>query len=196
MDINVAKAKLREEVLATVKHIPVKERAAASRELCKLLERQAVWKSAQSILFFSPMSGEPDIWPLMARAIEMGKVVALPRFLPETGTYIACRVLNVDTDLEPGQFGIREPNARSAEVALNQLDLVLTPGVAFDLHCRRLGRGRGYYDRLLAEVRGVTCGVGFDEQIIERIPVAPHDVVLNCILTPTRWIEPKRRAVL
>jgi len=196
MDIQTAKAQLRVKIAAGIKQMPAKARAQESETLCKLLKRQAVWKSAGSILFFAPMAGEPDIWPLMAQAIELGKVVALPRYLPETETYIACRVLDVDTEIEPGKFGIREPNARLAEVPLNQLDLVLVPGVAFDLSRRRLGRGRGFYDRLLAEVHGVTCGVGFNEQIVEHIPVEPHDVVLNCILTPTRWIEPKRRAVL
>ena len=72
---------------------------------------------------------------------------------------------------------------------LNRLDFVLVPGIAFDLQGRRLGRGKGYYDRLLAEVRGKTCGVAFDEQIVDEIPVEPHDIHVNCILTPTRWIE-------
>jgi 5-formyltetrahydrofolate cyclo-ligase len=68
--------------------------------------------------------------------------------------------------------------------------LVLVPGVAFDSHGRRLGRGKGFYDQLLAFVRGTKCGVAFDEQIVPEIPIEPHDVRLNCILTPTRWIEP------
>jgi 5-formyltetrahydrofolate cyclo-ligase len=53
-----------------------------------------------------------------------------------------------------------------------------------------LGRGKGFYDRLLPGVRGVTCGVAFDEQVFRELPSAPHDVHLSCILTPTRWIEP------
>jgi 5-formyltetrahydrofolate cyclo-ligase len=51
----------------------------------------------------------------------------------------------------------------------------------------RLGRGGGYYDRLLAMFGGPACGVAFDRQIVERVPAGPHDVQLNCILTPTRW---------
>ncbi|MBP9903534.1 MAG: 5-formyltetrahydrofolate cyclo-ligase, partial [Verrucomicrobia bacterium] len=72
---------------------------------------------------------------------------------------------------------------------LNRLDLVLVPGVAFDPRGGRLGRGQGYYDRLLAGVRGTKCGVAFDEQIVDAVPVGPLDIRLNCILTPTRWIE-------
>jgi 5-formyltetrahydrofolate cyclo-ligase len=102
---------------------------------------------------------------------------------------MACRVQNLGTDLGPGQFGIREPLATCQEVELNRLDFVLVPGVAFDLHGRRLGRGKGFYDQLLPAVRGQTCGVAFDEQIVCEVPVEPRDVHLNCILTPTRWIE-------
>ncbi|MEY2466031.1 MAG: 5-formyltetrahydrofolate cyclo-ligase, partial [Verrucomicrobiota bacterium] len=73
---------------------------------------------------------------------------------------------------------------------IKPLDLILVPGVAFELHGRRLGRGKGFYDRLLADMRGTTCGVAFDEQIVAEIPVEPHDVHLDYLLTPTRWIEP------
>ena len=68
-------------------------------------------------------------------------------------------------------------------------DLILVPGVAFDLHGRRLGRGKGFYDQLLAAVRGTTCGVAFEQQMVREVPVEPHDIHLNSILTPTRWIE-------
>jgi 5-formyltetrahydrofolate cyclo-ligase len=82
-------------------------------------------------------------------------------------------------------------------IALNRLDLALVPGVGFDADGRRLGRGRGHYDRLLAQVAGTKCGVAFDEQMAPEIPVAPHDVILNRIVTPTRWLEvPGQRPIL
>ena len=84
---------------------------------------------------------------------------------------------------------MREPAAHCAEVPLNRLDLVLVPGVAFDARGGRLGRGKGFYDRLLAAVRGTKCGVAFDEQIVDAVPNGPLDIRLNCILTPTRLIE-------
>jgi 5-formyltetrahydrofolate cyclo-ligase len=72
---------------------------------------------------------------------------------------------------------------------MNRLDLILVPGLAFDLNGRRLGKGKGYYDRLLAGVSGIKCGVAFDEQVVSEVPAGPHDVRVNCILTPTRWLE-------
>jgi 5-formyltetrahydrofolate cyclo-ligase len=67
--------------------------------------------------------------------------------------------------------------------------LVLAPGVGFDAAGGRLGRGRGFYDRLLAHISGIKCGVAFDPQLVERIPMERHDARMNCILTPTRWLE-------
>ena len=68
-------------------------------------------------------------------------------------------------------------------------DWLFIPGLGFDLKGARLGRGKGFYDRLLADVRGSKCGVAFDEQLVATVPVGPRDIPLNCILTPTRWIE-------
>ncbi len=57
-----------------------------------------------------------------------------------------------------------------AEISLNQFDLILVPGMAFDLSGNRLGRGRGFYDRLLEQASGIKCGVGYDFQLLEKIP--------------------------
>jgi 5-formyltetrahydrofolate cyclo-ligase len=136
------------------------------------------------------MADEPDIRPLLDHALADGKLAALPRFVSTEHGYGACELRDAANDLVIGQFNIQEPAPTCREVPLNRLDLVLVPGVAFDLHGRRLGRGKGFYDQLLALVRGATCGVAFDEQVVPEIPVEPHDICLNCILTPTRWLEP------
>lgn len=185
-----AKAILREQIRARLKTIPATERVVAATRLCTLLTASETWRAAESVLLFAPLADEPDLWPLLAEALHAGKLVTLPRFDPATKNYVACQIRNLATDVVSGKYGIREPNNSCPVVPLNRLDLTLVPGVAFDLHGRRLGRGKGYYDHLLADVRGKTCGVAFDEQIVADIPVEPHDIPLNCILTPMRWIEP------
>ena len=183
------KDKLRRESRERVRQFAGSQRAELSRQARELLAQQRLWRDANSVLCFAPMAGELDIWPLVAEARAAGKVVALPRFLEETGVYEACPIEDPVGDVVEGRFGIREPVPRCAGRPLNMLDFILVPGIAFDLHGRRLGRGRGFYDRLLAEVRGTTCGVAFDEQIVGEVPVEPHDTFLNCILTPTRWVQ-------
>ena len=187
-DIQEAKLAFRRRVRERLAAMTADQRATASTQASALLRSQSQWKNAQSVLFYAPVQWELDVWPLVAEALSAGKTVGLPRFAPETNSYGACRILNPTQDLKSGRFGIREPADHCAKVSLKRLDLILVPGVAFDLRGRRLGRGKGFYDRLLAALSGTTCGVAFDQQIVRELPVVPHDAHVNCILTPTRWI--------
>jgi 5-formyltetrahydrofolate cyclo-ligase len=190
MDSPNLKAALRDKVRVGLARITAEQRSALAVQARVLLEGQPAWQEAGSILFYAPLPQELDVWPLLEKAVATGKTVVLPRFDKASGAYIAGCVHDPANDLELGRFGIREPKASCVPIPLNRLDFILVPGVAFDLHGRRLGRGRGFYDQLLAGQRGRTCGVAFDEQIVREVPTEPHDVRLNCILTPTRWIEP------
>ena len=187
--IREAKQALRKEVGAGVTRMEPGERVAASAQARALLAAQALWKTAQWVLFFAPLPGELDVWPLVSEALSAAKRVALPRFVAETRTYEPCQILDPSVDLQVGHFGIREPNGRCLPLRSPRVDLILVPGLAFDLRGHRLGRGKGYYDQLMRGLDGTTCGVAFDQQIVAEIPVEPHDVRVNCVLTPTRWIQ-------
>jgi len=187
--IREAKRALRNQVSARLREMEPGERCAASAQARSLLAAQTTWKTARSVLFFAPLPEELDVWPLLAEGLSAGKKVALPRFVAATGSYEACRILDPEMDLRVGHCGIREPASRCARLSSSRLDLILVPGVAFDLQGHRLGRGRGYYDQLLSTLHGVKCGAAFDQQIVDEIPVASHDVRLDCVLTPTRWIN-------
>jgi 5-formyltetrahydrofolate cyclo-ligase len=189
------KSVLRQRVKARLDVMTAKKRSKGSAKACALLESRPEWILARSVLFYAPLPGEVDIWDLAEAALRSGKSVGLPRFDVDRKVYSACRIKDLTAEIKRGQFGIREAGDRCGPLELNRLDLVLVPGVAFDLQGRRLGRGKGYYDRLLEAVRGTTCGVAFDEQIERSIPIEPHDIILDCILTPTRWIRSSRRAV-
>jgi 5-formyltetrahydrofolate cyclo-ligase len=189
--IEEAKRALRRQVRADLQRIPAGQRVAASAQAGALLKTQGRWRAAQSILFFAPLREELNIWPLLTEALAAGKRVALPRFVAATQRYEASEVLDPTTDLELGHFGIREPRGQCARFSADWLDLILVPGIAFDLQGRRLGRGKGFYDQLLGTLRGTRCGVAFDQQVVDEIPMAPHDMTLHCILTPTRWVDLK-----
>jgi 5-formyltetrahydrofolate cyclo-ligase len=172
------------------------QREEASARARDLLRRQSVWQRAGAILFYAPLAGELDLSPLLEEALQAGKVAALPGFVKETGTYRAFAISHLMRDCAPGKFGIPEPGAQCRPISLMRLDLVLAPGLGFDMSGRRLGRGQGFYDRLLAGIAGAKCGVAFDQQLVGQIPAARHDVNMNFILTPTRWLEiPKQVAV-
>jgi 5-formyltetrahydrofolate cyclo-ligase len=189
--IREAKRALRQQVCAELSRLGPADRAAASAQARAQLAAQPLWQTAQWVLFFASLPEELDLWPLLTEALSAGKNVALPRFVAATRTYEVCPIQDPELDLQVGHFGIREPSPRCVRLSSIRLDLILVPGVAFDLRGGRLGRGKGYYDRLLKELRGTTCGVGFDQQVVEAIPIEPHDVRLDSVLTPTRWIQRK-----
>jgi 5-formyltetrahydrofolate cyclo-ligase len=188
-EVQHQKAALRKEVGERTKRLSVEERLALSGAACNLLRAQKTWREASSILFYAPRPDEVDLWPLTGEALRQGKLVALPRYVAETDQYEACQVRDLEADLRIGRYGIREPTGQYGGVLINQLDLIMVPGVAFDLQGRRLGRGKGHYDQLLAAWRGRSCGVAFDEQLVREIPLEPHDAPVNCILTPSQWVE-------
>jgi len=188
-DLNSQKAALRKELRAALLKIPPAVRLAASAQIRTRLKEQPFWQNAASILLFAPMPDEVDVWPLLEETLTGGKSAALPRFDPVGNDYLACRVQNPQTEIGPGQFGIREPKGGCPEIRLERLGLILVPGVAFDLRGGRLGRGRGFYDRLLPEIHGIKCGVAFDEQIVDTVPSGRLDVRMDFVLTPTRCVK-------
>ena len=188
-DVVTQKLALRRQMRETLGTLTQAAQVAASAEACALLRQKTRWNEARAVLFYAPLTNELNIWPLLTEARAAGKTVALPRFVAEKKLYAACEINDPARDLQAGHFGVLEPVAHCAPISISRLDFILVPGVAFDLHGRRLGRGKGFYDLLLTVVLGTTCGVAFDEQIVREVPVEPHDIRLNCILTPTRWIE-------
>ena len=167
---------------------PEQRRTLSAAAIAQLLARPE-FQRAQRILGYLPLTDELDVSAALESALRAGKTVALPRYIPEENTYCAALVTETFASLSPGAFGIREPSASAAIMPLNQLDFVLVPGVAFDASGRRLGRGKGFYDRLLANVNSadcIKCGIAADEQIVTGIPAEAHDIPMNLIITPTR----------
>ncbi|MEI6356860.1 MAG: 5-formyltetrahydrofolate cyclo-ligase [Verrucomicrobiota bacterium] len=183
-----AKALMRSEVRARISAMPEERRASESAEVVRNIVADGVWKGARSVLLFMPLPDEVRIRPLVDAAWATGKSVALPASDAATGAYVAKRVLSA-ADLRPGRFGVLEPCAGCPVVPFSALDLVLVSGIAFDMAGNRLGRGRGFYDRMLAlSPDAVSCGVGFDGQIVALVPVEPHDVKLHRVWTPAGQI--------
>jgi 5-formyltetrahydrofolate cyclo-ligase len=192
--IREKKAAVRREVGGRLKAMSEAARRESSVRACALLLAQPEWQAAASVLLYAPMAGELDVWPVVEAALAAGKVVGLPRFVAAAGRYEVREVRDLTRDIVAGHYGIREPGAH-CEV-LNRLDFILVPGVGFDRRGCRLGRGKGYYDQLLATVSGATCGVAFEEQMVPEVPVEPHDRHLDCILTPSRWLKFRPGSVL
>ena len=186
-----AKLLLRTRLRAELKAHSLASSAGTSTELCVRMTASSAWQNARAVLLFFPLPSEPDISPLLGDALAAGKLLALPRFKATTNTYEAVCVTDLARELVVGPFQVREPVAMCPVVPLNRLDLALVPGLGFDARGHRLGRGKGHYDRLLAGFAGMKTGVAFDFQILPEVPREPHDIALNAVVTPTRWLEVK-----
>lgn len=146
------------------------------------LEGSESFRSAHTVLLYSSLPDEPDTRALIRRAAAAGKRVLLPVVTGETTMEL--REYSGEGNMRRGAFGISEPQGEPfADYA--QIDLAVIPGVAFDAQGNRLGRGRGYYDRLLAKLKALrvaTVGVCFDFQKLTSVPAEPHDIKVDGIL--------------
>ena len=122
---------------------------------------------------------------MLARA----KTLVLPKVNRATRDLDLFRVGAPETELEPGVFGIREPvPSRCAPASLDAVDFVLVPGVVFDARGGRIGRGAGYYDRLLARCRPGTrlVAAAFEVQVVDEVPREPHDRRVDLVVSELR----------
>jgi 5-formyltetrahydrofolate cyclo-ligase len=142
--------------------------------------------AARAVLAYAAMPGEIDPAPLVHALRERGARVAYPRVC---GPGAMTLHWASDDALEPGFCGIAEPAADAEDAAPDEFDLAIVPGVAFDAACERLGRGGGFYDRLLPAITGLTVGLAFDEQIVECLPREEHDMPVDVVVTPSRVIR-------
>lgn len=156
-----------------------------SREIVQKIRHHPCWNESQSLLGFMPMRDEPDIFPLLQDIVERGKNLYLPQYQSESKTYIPVLIQDLKYDLILGKFGILEPNPRCSIVNTSHMDLTLIPGLAFDSRGWRLGRGKGFYDRLLAKLDGVRFGVAFNHQWLESVPHETLDQKMDWIITPS-----------
>lgn len=154
------------------------DRRAAGERLCRLVEALPEFAAARCVALFAALADEPDTGPMLGRWAS-GRRILLPRVEGET-----MRFYDYDpASLASGSFGIDEPQ-RGAACNPADIDLIVVPGVAFTASGARLGRGRGYYDRYLSQpsLRAFRVGVCYAHQIVDALPVEPHDIPLHRVI--------------
>lgn len=150
----------------------------ASKRLIELIQ----FKEANTILAYMAMKRECDPRLIVEKANELGIAVAFPLCI-EGNRIKICVPFGPDC-FNIGAYGIIEPDEnRSAILSPNDLDLIIVPGLAFDNKCNRLGRGAGYYDRLLCESRAYKVGLAFDCQLLPEVSTEAHDQKLDCVVS-------------
>lgn len=182
----MGKVSIRKQFLDRRKKIDFSTYDRLSQQVQSRLIASEPFVQARSVALYSPINNEVATEKIFTVAKKNKKKIYYPRVVGDELGFFAVATF---AELVRGTFGIAEP-ASAEEIALAELDLVVVPGVAFDLHGYRLGYGRGFYDRKLVEKMPETVSVGlcFNFQLCESLPVEAHDQVLDFIATETKFI--------
>ena len=192
----------RREIRRLRRSLTTAEQRAAAHAIAERLDRGAPLRSVRRVGVYLSFDGEVDLGPLIERLRARDVEVFVPVVLDDT---LVFRRLDDQTQWHTNRFGIAEPAADadgSAQCAPTDLDVVIVPATAVDLRGNRLGMGGGFYDRAFAAAtppastaptakprRPLLIAAVHDLQVLETITPQDHDVAVDAIVTPTRWID-------
>ncbi|MCH8822505.1 MAG: 5-formyltetrahydrofolate cyclo-ligase [Planctomycetes bacterium] len=192
------KADVRGQVKAKLAAMTSQQQHDASVAACKRLIELNPFQDASIVMLYMPMANEVDLTPVAIRCFQAGKTVCVPRVDWRRKDMDAVEVQSFDDHImELDEHGLRTPRD-GAPMPSNLIDLVVVPGLAFDAHGHRLGRGGGYYDRFLSKLRrsATSIGLAFEEQMIDQVPINQDDVSVNIVVTDRRVTNaPRSRTV-
>ncbi len=163
------------------------DKAAVSREVWRWIFELSVYSQATTVMTYIGVSDEVETSPFLPRLRADQKRIVVPYC--RAGVLELFR-LNALDELAPSTFGLLEPKRElralpERQVPADELDLLIVPGLAFDRRGGRLGHGKGYYDKLLGNLRpdATTVGVAFECQILPAVPMLAHDVAMDLVAT-------------
>lgn len=173
-----SKQVLRNQIAAKKKALSKAELSNFSAEVISTLELTSLFRDATCILAYYSMEGEVATHDFIDK-YHGSKCFILPVV---RGNELVLRKFTLQKEMVKSSFGIYEPEGNDF-VDFERIDLVLVPGVAFDRKLHRLGRGKGFYDRLLPLIKAPKIGICFDFQLFDQIPHEKHDVKMNMIIS-------------
>lgn len=166
-------------------------RILLDRSLCENTIALPSFREADTVLAFYPVSGEPNILPILERAAQMGKKLAFPVCDPRNAT-MTFRLASI-AELSPSTYGIPEPPQNAPVVTDFSNCFCIVPGIVFDQNGFRIGYGKGYYDRFLEHFRGVTAGLVYHELLVDSLPHEPTDINVSIIITERGVLFPNEK---
>ncbi len=181
-----SKREIRAEIRQKLLRQGKAERREASGRVQEALYGLKEFREAKCLLIYAALPEEVDTLPVIERSLAAGKSVVLPRVLRRPRSLELREIRNLREDLEKGSFGVLEPRASVTRlVRPEEVDCAVVPGIAFDRKGRRLGRGAGYFDRLLAELprQAARVGLAFGFQVVDELPAEFHDEPVDKVLS-------------
>jgi 5-formyltetrahydrofolate cyclo-ligase len=178
------KEALRREARGRLRGLSPEGRVQAGAAIARRVWRVPQVAGARHLLVYAALPSEVPTAAIVEEARRRGIVTVFPRCLPDTRE-MALHRLGTEDPLHPGAHGIREPDPACPLVTVDDIDAALLPGLAWDRAGGRLGRGAGYYDRLLGSPawKAFACGLFFAAQEMDAIPMDRWDARLQAVVT-------------
>jgi 5-formyltetrahydrofolate cyclo-ligase len=186
------KAQMRQQMRTQLMELTDEERIGRSRDACQHLVNTDQFKRASVVMFYLSLPHEIDVIPAILYAWQKGKTVAAPKVSWQQRHMIPVEITSLETGVAAGALGLRNP-ITGAPVPPEDIDLVVTPGLAFDKNGNRLGRGGSFYDRFFDsnKLSACKCGFAFSRQIVEDVPVDDRDKPMDLLVTEAGAIQCK-----
>ena len=159
------------------------EVAADSARIISPIEQMSAFRDAKTVLIYYPVHNEVDLRPLLAKYGDQKTFL-----FPVTHRHsMEVRPYDGEDMMRRGRYGVPEPQTKTYK---GHIDVIFVPGVVFDQHCHRIGRGAGYYDKFLSKQHlAKKIGVCYAFQLKKHtIPHSLHDHKMDRVVTPQRTI--------
>lgn len=190
-NIQLLKKTIRKETLRRRDSIPPHLKTEKDRIIKQRLFTLPEFLEAEKILFYASFKSEVDTMSIIKDSLDKGKKVIVPKVNKEKHELGLYELKDIK-ELTSGFMGIPEPSiVEEKSVNLNDIQLVIIPGTAFDYNGNRLGYGTGYYDMMLAQFkkRIPLVAIAYEEQLVDSIPSESHDVKVDIIITDKQEIK-------
>jgi len=180
----MVKRAARKQLREKIGQLSSEERQAKSCAVCQKLGRTKVFQQAKVVMLYLSLEHEIDTTCLIKKSLKAGKKVLVPSVEWHQNKIVPVTIESLECEMHQDRHGLRHPK-NGTPTDITEIDLVVVPGVGFDLQGDRLGKGGGFYDRFLGTngFKGVSCGLGFEEQVVDKLPTYDHDVRLNMLVT-------------
>ena len=185
------KEEIRKNILKKRLSLSSEEIRNKSQQIFLQLTETVEYRNSQNVMFYVATRSEVQTEEMIKESIKMGKNIFVPIILAKSINLAPSKILDFDTELEKGKKGILEPMKKYYRFfPPENIDLTIVPGVAFDLSGNRIGRGFGYYDNFLKQIRTSikVIALAFEMQIVKMISAEKNDFPVHKIITEKRII--------
>jgi 5-formyltetrahydrofolate cyclo-ligase len=183
-DIGTEKKQLRQQLQTSLRQFSVEQRNQKSKKACANLTGTPQFRDAAVIMMYLPLPHEVDTSTAILQAWQLGKTVVVPKISWTQRHMMPVEINSLESGFSTEVHGLKNP-LTGRPIPLEEIGLVIAPGLGFDRSGHRLGRGGAYYDKFFdsAKLQATRCALAFQQQLVDSIPVTEHDRSVNMLVT-------------